>query len=134
MKVKKAIIASVFLGLVLYGLHEQFSEIFYPLVFGFMVVLPGMLFFISQNSWINRFDESLKAREAEIKATKLCTKSSSVIGSFNGRNIYNFVNVSFSNGITIIYKFVGTSSTMDVTQLPAAHLMDQGIIYAPVGI
>lgn len=134
MKVKKAIIACVFLCLLILCLYAWFSELFYSLAIGFIVVLPGMLFFISQNSWINRFDESLKAREAEIKATKFCAKSSSVIGSFNDRNIYDFVNVSFSNGITLIYKFVGTSATMDTSQLPAAHLMDQGIIYAPVGI
>lgn len=72
-----------------------------------------------------------------VNVTNVCHKEAKIIGNFRDGHIYDEVNVTFSNGVTLPYKFDTTignfkNGAVDHSSLKGGALVvEPGIVYIP---
>lgn len=87
-------------------------------------------------------DEEIRRRFEEAKepvnVTGVCHKKAKIIGNFQDEQIYDTLEVTFSNGITLPYQFDTTignfkNGTFDHAALKGGALvLEPGIVYVPI--
>ena len=74
----------------------------------------------------------------QVNVTNVCHKEAKIIGNFQDEHIYDSIDVTFSNGVTLPYKFDTTignfkNGTFDQSALKGGALvLAPGIVYVPI--